>query len=199
MAHAGREIGVPRVYAKAMLDLAAARDQADELLAELDDLGQIIAADPELGSFLSSPLVDGEQRAAALEKIFRRRASDLLVDALEVINRKGRLGLLPQIIAAFHAEYRDLHGLVDAQVTSAVPLTAKVRSRLAAVIAELTGKQPQLIERVDPAILGGLVVEVGGEKIDASLASRLHDVAGRLAQRATQELHRGGALVEGVE
>jgi F-type H+-transporting ATPase subunit delta len=196
MANEGRDLGVPRVYAKAMLDLAVAQNQADELLAELTDLGHVIAADPELGVFLGSPLVAGGVRAEALEKIFRRRASDLLADSLEVINAKGRLGLLPQIIDAYRGEFRALRGMVDARVVSAVPLTPALRANLIAAIASFTGKTPDLAERVDPAILGGLVVEVAGEKIDSSLMSRLHDVSSVLAQRAAHELHRGISMVE---
>jgi F-type H+-transporting ATPase subunit delta len=194
-----REAGVARVYARAMLNLAAAQGQEDDLLAELAAIGDAVAGDPELATFLASPLVSGAARAEVLEKVFRRRASDLLVDALEVINRKGRLGLLPAIVAAYRGEYRELRGLVDALVISAVPLGKAQRASLAAAVAKLTGKQPELIERVDPAILGGLVVEVAGEKMDSSLSSRLRDVAMHLEQRAALELHHGARLVEGAE
>ncbi|MBV8201377.1 MAG: ATP synthase F1 subunit delta [Acidobacteria bacterium] len=191
-----RDLGVARVYARAMLHLAAGQGQEDGLLAELEELGKAVAGDPELAAFLASPLVSGEARAQVLEKVFRRRASDLLVDALEVINGKGRLGLLQAIVEAYRGEYRELRGLVDVQVTTAVPLGSAQREQLAAAVAKLTGKQPQLIESVDPAILGGLVVEVAGEKIDTSLATRLRDVGVHLAQRAALEVHRGARLVD---
>jgi F-type H+-transporting ATPase subunit delta len=194
-----RETGVARVYARAMLDLAAAPGQEDELLAEVQELGRAIDADAELATFLASPLVSGEARAEVLEKVFRRRASDLLVDSLEVINRHGRLGLLPAIAAAYRDEYRELRGLVDAHVTTAVTLSKAQRASLSAAIAKFTGKQPELIEHVDPSILGGLMVEVAGEKIDSSLATRLHDVGTSLAQRAAQELHGGARLFDGME
>jgi len=158
-----------------------------------------IDGDAELATFLASPLVSSEARAEVLEKVFRRRASDLLVDALEVINHHGRLGLMPAIAAAYRDEYRDLRGLVDVRVTTAVPLSEAQRASLSKAVAKFTGKQPQLIERVDPSILGGLMVEVAGEKIDSSLATRLHDVGTSLAQRAAQELHGGARLFEGME
>jgi F-type H+-transporting ATPase subunit delta len=194
-----RETGVARVYARAMLDLAAAQGQEDELLAELQELGRVIENDAELATFLASPLVSSEARAEVLEKVFRRRASDLLVDALEVINHHGRLGLLPPIAAAYRDEYRELRGLVDVRVTTALPLSEAQRASLSKAIAKLTGKQPQLIERVDASILGGLVVEVAGQKTDTSLATRLHDVGTELAERAAQELHGGKRLFEGLE
>src|SRR5215470_18946939 len=192
-----RDLGVARVYAKAMLDLASAQDKVEELERELEELGRLIAGDRELADFLASPLIGAEARAEVLEKVLRGRASDLLVDALGVINRKGRLGLLAAIVEAYRGEVRALRGLVDARVTTAVPLTAAQRAHLAEALAAATGKQPELHERVDPAILGGLVVEVAGEKFDTSLAARLGDVAGALAQRAVLELHRGARLVEG--
>jgi len=194
-----REAGVAAVYARAMLELAAAQGQEDELLAELHDLSRTVEDDAELATFLASPLVSGEARAEVLEKVFRRRASDLLVDSLEVINRKGRLGLLPAIAAAYRGEYRELRGLVDVRVTTAVPLNEAQRASLSRAAARFTGKQPQLIERVDPTILGGLVVEVAGEKVDSSLATQLRDVGTALAQRAAQELHGGARLFEGME
>jgi F-type H+-transporting ATPase subunit delta len=191
-----RDRGVARIYARAILDLAAEQGQEDALLGEIEELGRAVEADAELAAFLASPLVSGQARAEVVEKVFRRRASDLLVDALEVINRKGRLGLLPAIVSAFRGEYRELRGLVDARVVTAVPLSARQRARLVEALARFTGKQPELVEHVDPSILGGLVVEVAGEKFDGSLVTRLHDIGTLLAQRAAQELHRGARLVE---
>lgn len=192
----GRDLRVARIYAKAMLDLAAAQGEEDSLLDELHELGRAVAGDAELATFLASPLVSAGSRAKVLETIFRRRASDLLVDSLEVINRKGRLGLAAAIAEAYRGEYRERRGLVDARVTTAVPLGEAQRANLAAAVAKLTGKQPELIERVDPAILGGLVVEVAGEKIDTSLATQLRDMGAILAERAAAELHGGARLVE---
>jgi F-type H+-transporting ATPase subunit delta len=199
MANDGGDLGVPRVYAKAMLDLAAAAGREEDLLGELTDLARLVAADPELASFLASPLIEEQPRAAAIEKIFRGRASDLLADSLQVINHKGRLALLPAIAEAYSGEFRRLRGLVDVRVTTAVPLSPALRASLAEALAKFTGKKPELVEKVDPAILGGLVVEVGGEKIDSSLSNQLHDAGLILAQRAARELHGGGSLVEAAE
>jgi F-type H+-transporting ATPase subunit delta len=195
MASDHRNAGLPRVYARAMLELAEADGKADELLAELTDLAGVIAGDAELSAFLGSPLVGAKERAAVIEKTLRGRASDLLVDSLLVINRKGRLALLPEIVDAYRAAVRELRGIVDVQVTSAVALDAARRKALIAALAKFTGKQPELVESVDPSVLGGLVVEVGGEKIDSSLATQLRKVSAALAQRAAQELHGGRSKV----
>jgi F-type H+-transporting ATPase subunit delta len=188
-----RAMTLGRIYAKGILELAEAQGESAALLGEIADLAGLVAADPELGQFFSSPLIEEETRGPVLEKVFRGHASDLLVDTLQVINRKGRLGILPAIAEAYRQEYRTLHGLVDARVRTAVPLTAELRERLRATVARFTGKQPDLIEKVDPALIGGMIVEVEGKKIDSSVAHRLKQVGTALDRRSSQEIWSGSA------
>src|SRR5690349_10093125 len=117
-----RNLAAGRIYGGAMLDLAEERGEADALLGELAELVKVLDGQPQLEELLGSPLVDEDERSAALEKIFRGRSSDLLVDSLQVINRKGRLGLLRAIAEAYRLEYRDRRGLMDIRVRTAVPL-----------------------------------------------------------------------------
>jgi len=130
-----------------------------------------------------------------IEEVFRGTASDLLVDSLQVINRKGRLGQLRAIAEAYRLAHHALRGWVDAHVRTAVPLDDALRARLREAIAASTGKQPTLIERVDPSLIGGMVVEVAGKKIDASVASRLRDLSAALLSRASREIYSGRAYV----
>ncbi len=190
-----RDLAVGRLYAEAMLDLAEERGQSDALLEELQDLTGSLDQSPKLEHFLASPLVDEEGRTRVIEDLFRGRASDLLVDSLQVINRKGRLGQLRAIAEAYRRAHRDLRGWVDVKVRTAVPLSAALRTRLADSIAAFSGKKPTLIEKVDPSLIGGMVVEVEGKKIDASVASRLRDLSEALQARATREMHSGRAYV----
>ena len=186
-------LGLGRLYAKALLDLADEQGNADGLLDELSDLADYLEGNPELVSHFGSPLVEGTDRARTLEKAFRGRASDLLVDALQVINRKGRLGSLRAIAEAYRQELRDRRGQVDVFVRTAVPLTEGLRARLSDSLAQFTGRKPTLIEKVDPSVIGGLVVEVAGTKIDTSVASRLKSLGAALERRASEEIHRGAA------
>jgi F-type H+-transporting ATPase subunit delta len=188
-----RNLGLGRLYAKALLDLAEEQGSADELLDELTDLARYLEGQPELLDLFGSPLTEGADRARTLEKAFRGRASDLLVDALQVINRKGRLGSLRAIAEAYRQELRDRRGQVDVHVRTAVPLTEGLRARLTESLAQFTGRQPALIEKVDPSVIGGLVVEVAGTKIDTSVASRLKGLGAALERRASEEIHRGVA------
>lgn len=191
-----RGMVIGRLYGKAILSLAEERGQADELLAEMQELATSLDRNAELEDFLASPLIADEDRARVLEKVLRGRASDLLVDSLQVINRKGRLGLLRDIAAGYRIEYRSLRGIADARVRTAVPLSGAMRDRVRETAARFTGKQVHLIEKVDPAILGGIVIEVDGRKIDGSLASRLRELAQVVGDRASQEIVRGRGYKE---
>jgi F-type H+-transporting ATPase subunit delta len=191
-----RELGVARVYGQSMLELAEAQGQGDELLEELTELAGLVDRTPELAGFLASPVVDARARQEMLEKALRGRGSDLLVDSLQVINRHGRLGLLPAIAATYRAAQRQLRGVVDARVVTAVPLTAEQRAAVTAAVARFTGRRPELSEEIDPAVLGGMVVEVEGKKIDTSLSGHLRSFAARLGERAA--LHLPGGLQGGL-
>ncbi|HEX4499115.1 MAG TPA: ATP synthase F1 subunit delta [Thermoanaerobaculia bacterium] len=188
-----REIG--RLYAEAILHVAEEKGQAEELLEELNGLIEYLDGNPELDRFLASPMIEAEPREKVIEQAFRGKASDLLLDSLLVVNRKGRLSALRAIAAAYRAELRDLRGWVDVHVRTAVPLTPALRQRLEQTLATSTGRKPTLIEKVDPSVIGGLVVEVQGRKIDASVASRLHDLSAALLARASREIHSGKAYV----
>lgn len=189
------ELGVGRLYAEAILNLAEEAGQGDSLLQELNELAAYVDRSPELSRFFSSPLVDEDARVRVIEEAFRGKASDLLVDALQVINRKARLGSFRGIVEAYRALYQERRGIVDVHVKSAVPLSEALRARLTAALASVTGKTPMLIEKVDPSLLGGLVVEIDdGRKFNGSLAYRLHDLSEVLSQRASLEIQSGRAF-----
>jgi len=189
-----RSLALGRVYALAILALAEPQGQGEAVLEELAGLAQLLASDAELELFFASPLIEEEAREEVIEKTFRGRVSDLLVDALQVANRKGRLGQLRAIAEAYRLEYRSLHGMVDARVRTAVPLSPELREQLRAAVARFTGKQPDLTEKVEPSLLGGMIVEVAGKKIDTSVSSRLSQLGAALDRRASEEIQRGSTV-----
>lgn len=190
-----RELSIAHVYSKAMLDLAEQQGEADSLLEELQGLVEYLDRNPELERFMASPLVDDEDRGSVLEKAFRGKTSDLLLDSLQVINRKGRLSLLRGIVEGYRSGHRKLRGMVEARVRTAVPLSEALRARVREAVARHTGHQPVLIEKVDPALIGGIVIEVGGEKIDGSVSNKLRELGKALEARASQEIVRSRSYV----
>jgi F-type H+-transporting ATPase subunit delta len=190
-----RDLDVAGLYAHSMIELAEEHGQLDELLEELDGLAKYLDQNPAFEEFLSSPLIEDKDRSKVLEKAFRGKASDLLVDSLLVINRKGRLGYFQAIAEAYRREFRLRRGLVEARVRTAVPLGDALRAQLVEAITRFSGKRPILSETVDPSLIGGMIVEVEGRKVDTSLAARLKSLSATLLRRASQEIYSGRTYV----
>jgi F-type H+-transporting ATPase subunit delta len=188
-----RELALARIYAEALARVAGADLAALE--AELGELTALFDREPGFERVLASPLVAAEAKRALIERALRGGASDLLVDALQVMRGKGRLGLVRAVAAEVHALRLAREGRVEVRVVSAVPLTAPLRAALEGAAAKRTGRTPILVERVVPDLLGGLVIAIGDEKIDSSIAAELGRMERELLARAARELHSGKSYV----
>lgn len=183
-----KHVAVAGVYSRSLLELAG--EHGDALLEELEDLMDLVDRMPELEELLRSPLVETSARAELLERWFRGRASDLFVDAVQVINRKGRLDLLPTIVESYRRELRDIRGRVEAKVTTALPLDRGSRARLVAAIEGFSRRAPELTEVVDKDIVGGMVLHIAGRKVDASVKHQIGKLRAVLRERSAAEIQR---------
>ena len=169
-------------YANAMADIALAQGAAEPAAKQLQDFGAAYAQSAELRTFLASPAVGIEDKHAVIEKIANRLgASKIIRNFLFVIADHRRTHLLPEVIAAFEQVLRERQGVDEAEVTSAVELSAAQKKEMAATLARLTGKKVETRYALDPALLGGAVVRIGDTIYDGSLRSRLNEMRARLA------------------
>ncbi len=186
-----KEIAIAKVYSQAIFEVSSGRGTTAEVLGEIALLGKLAGESREFANFLSSPMVDEKDRAKAIDKMFRGRLSDVVVDALQVINHKGRLSLLPAIAEQYRQLLRDRDRRVDVLVATAVPLGEKLREEIRAAVARFTGLEPDLHEKVDPSLIGGVVLEVGDRKVDGSVLFEISKYRQRFADRAAREIFRG--------
>lgn len=190
-----REIVLARVYANAILSAAEEKKEADSLLEELLEFKKYLQATPVIGEVIGSPTMNPELRRQFIEKTLRGRASDLLVDALQVMNRKDRLVLFQETVEQYRLAHEELRGVVDVHVRTAVPLDDARREEIRTAARNYSGKEPAMIEKVEPELLGGLVVQIGDMKFDGSLSRRLRILADRLTMVGAREIHSGKSLV----
>ncbi len=174
MADDSKNADVGRRYAQALFELADQANALDAAEADLKTLVAIHRESADLRRLLEAPGYAAEDKARGLEAVAAAAGVNPLTRKfLGLLARNRRASALPAVATAFAALAAAKRGTVNAQVTSAVPLSA---AQLAAVTAELArtlGKTPELETRVDPTILGGLKVRVGSRLYDASLKSRL--------------------------
>lgn len=178
------QVAVADVYAGALFELAHQQGLTERVRGELETLVRLARRNATFAEFLRSAAIDEERRAEQLEHWLRDRVSDLLLNTLLVMNRHGRLGMLEALLRAFVLRVEQTAGQVEARVLSAVELDDELRRRTVEAIRAVTGKQPLVEYRVDPGLIGGLVVEVGDIRYDSSIRRQLLRARMRLHERA---------------
>jgi F-type H+-transporting ATPase subunit delta len=181
---------VARTYADAFLD--ASGGQAEESLGELGSfVDDVLAKVPDLAGVLLSDVIGRDDKLRLIETVVVPRAGALAGNFLRVLARHGRLGLLPLIIREAKLRHEARSGRGRVQVTSARALSDKDRARITQRLAESLPFQPILETRVDPALVGGIVIRVGDTVYDSSLATRVKQLRDRLRQRSLHEIQSG--------
>jgi F-type H+-transporting ATPase subunit delta len=171
---------VAEVYAAALFALATEAGLVDVVNEELAELARLGEHDPAFAAFASAVGVDTEDRGRSLERMFRGRLRDPVLNTLQVMNRHGRLGLLRPLRQAYVRQMEDARGQVQVQATSAVPLSDKQQDEVARLAETLSGKRPLVRYAVDPTIIGGLIVQVGDFRLDNSIRQQLRAARERL-------------------
>jgi F-type H+-transporting ATPase subunit delta len=188
---------VARVYAEALLRLAEQQGQADAVGDDLAALRtDVMQRHPELEEFLSSMSVGRARKEEVLRGAFHGRASELLLNFLLVLNAHDRLELLRATAEAYQELLDQRRHRIPVLVRSAVPLSEQQLNRLRDEIrATADGRpiEPILQTRVDPDLLGGLVVQVGDFLYDASVKTRLEQIKNQVLERSSHVVtHQSG-------
>ena len=167
-------------YARSMLELASEQNRADEVGQEMAGIRELLDGNPTFAAFLADPGIGAAERTATLEKVFRGRASPLVMNFLGVVNNRGRLRLLGPIAQAYNDLLDQQKGNIEVDVTVAQRLTPdqleQVRQRVSAAL----GRNAVVHQYVDENIIGGLVLRVEDQLIDASVKYQLEAMRERL-------------------
>ena len=161
-------------YAQALFDLAEDENKIAAVEADLRSMKAMMADSADLRTLLASPTFDSDAKGKGLNAIAdKAKFNPLTVKFLGFLASQRRAGALGAVITGFIALATAHRGVVSAQVTTAVALTAAQTKGLQAALRASLGRAPEIEPRVDPAILGGLKVRVGSRLYDASLKSKL--------------------------
>ena len=173
-----------KIYAEALLATAAKQNAVEQVGDELDSfVTGVLDKSPEVGTFLSNPAVGKKVKTAVLEAALPGRASELLRGLFATLARNGRLDLVRGIAAEYRKRLDERAGRVRVKVTAAADLSDAQRGALTATLSDMLKKQPVLDVRIDPDLLGGLVVQVGDRVIDTSVRTRLQTLRNLLLDK----------------
>jgi F-type H+-transporting ATPase subunit delta len=170
-----------RRYARALFDVVAKSGDVDAALVELKALGAVFASHPDLRRVLTSPGVPlGVKQNVMRDVLALQPMSKIVGRLLTLVVENDDVNEIDQIVEAFEQRVLDLHHVVRAEITSAVPLPAETVHAIEASLATAAGARVVITPRVDPDILGGIVAKVGSRVYDGSVARHLARIRARL-------------------
>lgn len=173
--------GVAKRYAKALEEVAAEANAGESVGAELDRLATLWQQEPAILAFFGNPGILLRDKERALRTIVARmKLSPLLTRFLELLLTRDRVRALPAVARVYRDLMNKRLGRVQATVTTAVPLATNLEKSLRRRMGDMLGQTVSLDPRVDPAILGGIVVQVDSTVYDGSLRTQLRYLRERL-------------------
>lgn len=169
--------GTARRYARALLDVALEQKAAETLRAELRQAVELLAEHQDLAAMLAHPALAVERKQAIASQVLKKLgAGDLLMRLVDLLIARGRIELLPDIEQAYAAAWNEERGVLTAEAVTAAGLTDAQETRLAEALAGAAGREVELKTAVDPLVLGGVRVTMGGRIYDGTVSGRLQSL-----------------------
>ena len=174
---------IARVYADALFGVAKEKGKLDAIREQLGQFADALADNREMQLFFFSPYFSSAEKGDGLMKAIAG-AEPELVNFLELLIEKHRMPVIFRMRRQFDSLWAKENKRLGVTVTSAVELDPEIAQRIGSEIEQQTGETVELESRVDPDILGGLVVQVGNMVLDTSIRNRLEKLRKSVAQAA---------------
>jgi F-type H+-transporting ATPase subunit delta len=168
--------GVGKRYAIALFNAALAEDVIDQLHGDVTSFAKLLQSEAGFRRFLLSLRVTGEEKRELLMQAIGERASGLFLKFLLLLVEKKRVAVYDDIARAFTSLYEEHKGVVEVRVVTAIPLDAELERKTREIAERRTGKQVKLEKRVEPRIVGGMIMFIGNQVFDGSIQNRLGDL-----------------------
>ncbi len=172
-----------RMYARALFEAAQGRDRVEVVQEELSDFAESVREVPELRALLRDPQLDPRAKVSALEEILGG-ADELVRNFLLLLTERGRASELEEVQREFDRLVAAEAGQLTMELTTAVELSDQEATGIVNQIEQASGRTVEATRKVDPDLLGGVVLQVGSLRLDASLRGRLERLRRELATRA---------------
>ena len=172
---------VAQVYARALFEVAKDRDALDEVHEQLGEFADAMNENRDMARFFFSPYFTSEEKKDALHKTVDG-ADETVMNFLEALLERHRMPVIFRIRARFDRLWEEERKLLPVEVTSAIELDKKTVNDIGKSIGDQVGRKIELSSKVDPEILGGVVLRVGNFVLDASIRSRLDQLRKQVAQ-----------------
>jgi ATP synthase F1 delta subunit len=172
---------IAEVYARALFEVVSERDVLDVVHEQLGQFADALDESRDLKQFFFSPYFSSEEKKDALHRTVED-ADPAFINFLEALIERHRMPVIFRIRARFDQMWDEAHKLLPVEVTSAIELDDAIVRSIGEQVGKQTGLEVELSSRVDPEILGGIVLRVGNFILDASIVHRLEQLRKQVAQ-----------------
>jgi F-type H+-transporting ATPase subunit delta len=172
-----------RIYARALFDAAKDRDRLARVREDLGDFVAAVEEVPELRSLLRDPVLDPKEKAAALDSILGG-VDELVRNFLLLVAEKNRTAQIEEIAHEFDRLVAAEERRLEVELTTAFELSDKEAKSIVAQIEKASGRQVDATRSVDPELIGGLILQAGSMRVDASVRGRLNRLRHDLVTRS---------------
>ena len=173
-----------RVYARSLFEAARENGKLDELREQLAQLADALESNRELTVFFFSPYFSTTEKEQALPGLLEG-ADELLLNFLSLLIENHRMPVIFRIRSEYERLWEEENRTLPVEITSAIALDDATTASLGRTIGEQAGRKVKLATRVDPEIIGGIIVRVGNSILDASIRNRLEQLRRHVAQGAS--------------
>jgi len=161
-------------YVKSLLGLAVEKNALEEVHRDMLLFSDAASKSRPFELLLQNPVIKHDKKLEILNKIFKGKVHSLTMAFFAIITRKNREPILLSVAREFHNAYNEYKGIGKASVTTAIPLDAATRAEFEKLVRQYSDKkQVELVEKVDPDLIGGFVLNVGDRQVDASIKSKI--------------------------
>ena len=171
------------VYARALFEAADEADKLDKVRDQLGEFADALSESHDLQVFLFSPYFSTDEKVEGLKKVVTS-SDDIVENFLALLVEKHRMPAVMRIRDRFERLWQEENKVLPVQITSAIELDKDTVKNIGDRIGERTGRKVELSSTVDPDILGGLVLQVGNNVLDASIRNRLENLRKQVARGA---------------
>lgn len=171
-----------REYGDGLYALCAEEHIEEDVLGQLQELKACFRQDQDFLRLLGNMSLPKMERVDIIDKTLRGQVHPYVLNFLKLLCERGALSDFEGCEAAFREDHNRDHGIIEAVATTALPLTDAQRQQLEARLTAMTGKQIHLKEQLDPAVTGGVLLEMNGQRYDGTVKHRLESIRQAMAK-----------------
>lgn len=172
-------------YSKALFQSAVEKKLLEKVYDDMLFIGDICRME-ELKDVLSSPIITPSKKTAILHGVLEKNIEKITMSLVDLLIKNGRENYLPAVVRVFRDETLKFRGITPARLTTAIPVDEKTKKKISDLISSVFKTKVELTETIDPEIVGGFIIRINDNFIDASVKNKLRKIKKELSVRMSE-------------